>query len=134
MSFYLVNDEEYARLLPLGEEVFTYNYKIKDIYNFAASVDELNTLNQLAGRITIDPKSSDIEWIKVLYTVCIFMFMVFILASGSILFMKLYNDAFEEKERMLVLKKLGISGKTLKKSISHEQKTAYALPSMLWKK
>lgn len=128
MSFYLVNDEEYARLLPLGKEVFTYNYKIKDIYNFAASVDELNTLNQVTGRITIDPKSSDIEWIKVLYTVCIFMFMVFILASGSILFMKLYNDSFEEKERMQVLGKLGIAKKTLKKSVSNELKTAYALP------
>ena len=56
------------------------------------------------------------------------MFMVFILASGSILFMKLYNDAFEEKERMLVLRKLGISGNTLKKSVSKELKTAYALP------
>ena len=128
MTFYLVSDEEYERLLPLGTEVYTYNYKIKDSYNFAASKDELDTLNEISARVTIDPDSSDIEWIKVLYTMCIFMFMVFILASGSILFMKLYNDAFEEKERMLVLRKLGISGNTLKKSVSKELKTAYALP------
>jgi len=97
----------------------------KDSYNFAASKDELDTLNEISARVTIDPDSSDIEWIKVLYTMCIFMFMVFILESGSILFMKLYNDAFEEKERMLVLRKLGISGNTLKKSVSKELKTAY---------
>ena len=76
----------------------------------------------------IDPNSSEMEWIKVLYTVCIFVFMVFILASGSILFMKLYNDAFEEKERYQILKKLGILEKTLKKSLSRELLTAYALP------
>ena len=132
MSFYVVNDEEYERLLPLGEQMYTYNYRIGDIYNFAASIDELDTLNgegaDNAARVVVDPNSSDIEWIKVLYTVCIFMFMVFVLASGSVLFMKLYNDAFEEKERYLVLKKLGVAQWTLKKSLSHELKAAYGLP------
>lgn len=42
--------------------------------------------------------------------------------------MKLYNDAFEEKERYLVLKKLGVAQWTLKKSLSHELKAAYGLP------
>lgn len=132
MSFYVVNDAEYERLLPLGEQMFTYNYRIEDIYNFAASMDELDTLGQEGeegiARVTVDPNSSDVEWIKVLYTVCIFMFLVFVLASGSVLYMKLYNDAFEEKDRYLVLKKLGIAQGTLKKSLSHELKAAYGLP------
>ncbi len=131
MSFYLVNDAEYERLLPLGQEMYTYNYRIEDIYQFAASVDELDTLNDgdsRMARVTIDPASSDIEWIKVLYTVCIFLFLVFVLASGSVLFMKLYNDAFEEKERYQVLKKLGVAHWTLRKSISRELMAAYGLP------
>lgn len=136
ISFYMVNDEEYQKLCPLGEELYTYNYRIEDIYNFAASVDELDTIagntdENYTARVTIDPNSSEMEWIKVLYTICIFMFMVFILASGSILFMKLYNDAFEEKERYQILKKIGISGKTLKRSLSHELKAAYALPFLV---
>lgn len=57
--------------------------------------------------------------------------MVFIFASGSILFMKLYNDAFEEKERYQVLSKLGISKKTLKKSIANELRFAYAVPFLI---
>lgn len=129
VTFYLVNDAEYEKMLSLGEVTYTYNYRIEDIYNFAASTDELDTLgDNVQGRITMDPQSSDIAWIKVLYTICIFMFMVFVLASGSILFMKLYNDAFEEKERYLVLKKLGISGKTLKRSVSCELGAAYGMP------
>ena len=136
ISFYMVNDEEYQKLCPLGEELYTYNYRIADIYNFADSLDELDTITSntdenYTARVAIDPNSSEIEWIKVLYTICIFMFMVFILASGSILFMKLYNDAFEEKERYQILKKLGISGKTLKRSLSHELKAAYALPFLV---
>ena len=83
------------------------------------------------GLIVSDPNSSDIEWIKVMYSLCIFIFMVFILASGSILFMKLYNDAFEEKERYNVLGKIGISEKVLKKSVRQELRFAYAAPFLI---
>ncbi len=133
MSFYLVNDDEYQRLLPLGEEQWSYHYQIRDINNFAASKEALDTLqDDMAGekiaRVTIDPNSSDIEWIKMMYTICIFLFMVFVLASGSILFMKLYHDAFEEQERCQTLIKLGVAKRTLKKSFSHELQIAYGLP------
>lgn len=136
MSFYLVNDEEYERLLPLGEELYTYNYRIQNIHNFQASKEALNDLignteEAVTGLVTIDPDSSDIEWIKVLYSICIFMFMVFVLASGSILFMKLYNDAFEEKERYQVLQKLGFGRKTLRKAAAHELLTSYAAPFLI---
>lgn len=136
MSFYVVNEEEYQKLLPLGKEMRAYNYAIEDIYNFAASKDELDAFMESedgsqTARVTIDPDSSEIEWVKVLYTICIFMFLVFVLASGSILFMKLYNDAFEEKERYQVLKKLGIDKKTLKKSVARELWAAYAMPFLV---
>lgn len=136
LSFYIVNDKEYQQLLPLGEELYTYNYRIEDLSRFQASREALseivsNTEDNYTAMAAPDPDSSDIDWIKVLYTVCIFMFMVFILASGSILFMKLYNDAFEEKERYQILRKLGISGNTLKKSLSNELKTAYAMPFLV---
>ncbi len=136
MSFYILSDAEYERLLPLGEELYTYNYRIEDIFRFRESSDDLDTIvsntdQNYTAKVTIDPNSSDIEWIKVLYTVCIFMFLVFVLAGGSILFMKLYNDAFEEKERYQVLKKLGIAERTLKKSLARELLTAYAMPFLV---
>lgn len=136
LGFYIVNDKEYEKLKPFGEELFIYNYKISELSKFQEvkkAVDGLveQKKESYLGRVAIDPESSEIDWIKVLYSICIFMFMVFILASGSILFMKLYNDAFEEKERILVLRKLGVSGRTLKKSLSHELKTAYALPFLV---
>lgn len=110
MSFYVVNDEEYEHLLPLGQELYTYNYQIADLERFEEAREALHTLTSnteenYTARVAIDPDSSDIDWIKVLYSICIFMFLVFILASGSIMFMKVYNDAFEEKERYLILKK-----------------------------
>lgn len=142
-DYYIVNDKTYEELLSsyaettgYTEQNYTYNYRIEDIDNYAASLDELNELvhnteESYTGRVAIDPNSDDIRWIKVEYSLCVFMFLVFVVASGSILFMKLYNDAFEEKERYAVLKKMGIAEKTLGKAAAKELRCAYALPFIL---
>lgn len=135
MRFFCVSDAEYERLRADGTEQYVCNYKIADIGHYKASMDELDAFvekeraagNRIA-RVAVDPKSSDIEWIKILYSLCVFMFMVFVLAGGSILFMKLSNDAFEEKERYAVLKKLGCSGQKLCRSAAKELLVTYAAP------
>lgn len=133
MSIYIVNDEEYNRMLPLGQELEVYSYKINDIKNYKASMDELDTINvetndEYTAYIATDYASNDIVWVKVIYSICVFMFMVFVLASGSIIFMKLYNDAFEERGRYKVLMKLGIDRDILKKSVRNELRFSYGLP------
>ena len=136
MGFYIVNDKEYEKLKPFGEELFIYSYKISELSKFQEVKKAVDSLveqkkESYLGRVAIDPESSEIDWIKVLYSICIFMFMVFILASGSIMFMKLYNDAFEERERYLILKKMGMEHKVLKKSIVNELRISYILPLII---
>ena len=72
--------------------------------------------------------ATELDWVKVLYSICIFMFLVFVLASGSIMYMKLYNDAFEEKARYQVILKLGFDREVLHRSIRAELAAAYGLP------
>ncbi len=125
MDYMIVNDEVYEQMKPLGQSFYMYNYKIKQPENFAASVESLQANPHCHGLVKIDPNREDIKWIKILYSVSIFVFMVFVFASGSILFMKLYNDAFDEKERFDILKKIGVSHKVLKKSIAKELAFSY---------
>lgn len=137
VSFYLVSDEMYEELLPYGQQLYAYNYRIRDIYHYKASMDELDTVtgrteNSYTARIVTGPdSSSDWEWIKILYSLGVFLVMVFIMASGCILFMKLYNDAFEEKERYHVLQKMGCSYRTLKRAAALELLAEYALPFLV---
>ncbi len=135
-SFYVVNDREYERLRPMGEELYTYNYRIRDTGNFIQTRDALDGF--VAGlegddtaRIAIDPQSNELDWVKVMYSICVFMFLVFVLASGSIMFMKLYNDAFEEKERYRALMKMGFDREILRSSVKAELAVAYGLPFVL---
>ncbi|MDE6664214.1 MAG: FtsX-like permease family protein [Lachnospiraceae bacterium] len=155
-TYYIVSDKTYDELLAgynqwvsdnasiagdkqemqHDERIYIYNYRIQDIYNYAASMDELDTIMEntdgnYVGRVAINPNSDDIMWIKVEYSLCVFMFLVFVVASGSILFMKLYNDSFEEKERYGVLTKIGVAKKTLGKAIAKELRVAYGVPFLL---
>jgi len=142
-GYYIVNDRVYEELLsrcnegaPADVRSYTYNYKIADIENYEAGREKLsglvhNTEESYVGLVAIDPHSDDIEWIKVEYSLCVFVFLVFVLASGSILFMKLYNDAFEERERYAILKKMGIPTKSLGRAAAKELRTAYAMPFFL---
>lgn len=133
ISFYVVNDREYERLRPLGDELYTFNYRIKNLELFSQTRDDLDLMisglgDNDIGRVAIDPDNNELDWVKVLHSICIFMFLVFILASGSIMFMKLYHDAFEERERYAIVMKMGFNRETLKKSISTELAAAYGAP------
>lgn len=128
LDLYMVSDSQYRELLPLGTVMHCYNYKLSDMDHFETTQNTLKNNGHYDGLVTLDPNSNEIEWIKVLYSLCVFMFMVFVLASGSILFMKLYNDAYDEKERYQILHKIGISKRTLKKAIINELRFAYLAP------
>ena len=131
MDYMIVNDHVYDELQVYGQKMHLYNYKIADASNFEASVEDIQSSEHCLGLVKIDPEREEIAWIKILYSVSIFMFMVFVFAGGCILFMKLYNDAFEEKERYAILLKLGISRKSLKKSIADELLFAYVAPLLV---
>ena len=134
--FYIVSDAEYARLEKQSAVFYIHNYKIANndaFENARTAIDSLssNTEENKTARVAINPYSTEREWIKIVHSLCIFLFLVFIVAGGCIMFMKLYNDAFEEKERYLVLKKLGFSTNTLSASIAHELIMAYLLPFLV---
>lgn len=131
--FYIVSDAAYERLAPGSTTLYIHNYRIADDTAFErarTALDVLisNTDKNFTARVAVDPRDNDMEWIRVLHALCIFMFLVFIVAGGCVMFMKLCNDSYEERERYLVLKKLGISPRTLSASIAHELISAYVLP------
>lgn len=132
----IVSDEEYERLALLGEEVTTYNYQILDAEKYdeiRKALDEVVFADgtRQAGRVSIDPKSTESAWMAIMYGVCIFVFLVFVMASGCIMFMRLLNDSFAEQERYKVLRKIGITDRVMNKAIGKELAVSYGLPFLV---
>lgn len=137
LDTYMVSDESYEKLKALGSEMYVYSYKIADPTNAEASMPYLHSLvKQVDGQYTvgvnkISSDRNDEAWIRIFYSLCVFMFLTLILAGGSIIFIKLGNDAYLDRQRYEVLKKLGISKATLYRSIKNEIRFTYYCPFLL---
>ena len=138
IQLFVANDTDYEQMKKLGAEMILYNYKIKDSENAEASRPYLDTLirrgedgSYKVGVNVIQPVRKDETWIRIFYSLCVFMFATLILAGGSIIFIKLSNDAYADRDYYQVLIKLGISRKNLKKAVKNEIRFTYYCPFVL---
>jgi putative ABC transport system permease protein len=138
MDIYVLNDEKYKELESKGMVLHMYNFKIVDLSNAEASRPYLTTLakadenGQFQTGVNMNsPENKTETWIRVMYSLCIFMFVTLILAGGSIIFIKLNNDAYEDRSRYLVLVKMGVETDILYKSMKNEIRFTYYCPFVL---
>lgn len=138
MSIYVLSDNMYEELKPLGTVFHVYNYHIADPSNAEASRAYLETLavQDESGQYQVGvniflPEDKESAWIRVMYSLCIFMFATLVLAGVSIIFIKLNNDAYEDKERYGILQKIGIGRDALHRAIRNEIRFTYYCPFVL---
>ena len=105
-KIFILSDKTFENLKSLGSVTYFYNYRIQDMKNMEASKSYLNTLAQSSedGQAFTGVNYTQIDgrqdsWIRVMYSLCIFMFVTLVLAAGSIIFLKIGNEVYEDKER-----------------------------------
>lgn len=138
-TFYVVSDKTYDRFkeAPGAMAYYLYNYRITDPENIDASRGYLDSLARtgedgaFVGVNYSQTQQDDDSWIRVMYSLCLFMFATLMLACASIIFMKVGNDVYEDRERYQVLEKLGISREVLCRSVRKEISFAYYCPFLL---
>lgn len=72
-----------------------------------------------------------LEKLRVMYAACVFMFLVFVVSCGGVIFMKTCNDADDDYGRCQILKNIGISKQDMKKAIHRELGFTYIMPLLL---
>lgn len=137
-KIFILSDKTFSKLKNLGSITYFYNYRIQDMKNMEASRAYLNTLAQSSedGQTFTGVNYTQIDgrqdsWIRVMYSLCIFMFVTLVLAAGSIIFLKIGNEVYEDRERYEILEKMGIQKKILRKSVRNEICFTYYCPFIL---
>lgn len=126
----VVNNDEYKRLKETGTEIKFYGIKIEneeDIINVIDKVGEninLETTKGYYGQYEL----KKVEWVKFIYAIGGFLFLVMALAEASIIYIKVYSDANEDKQKYKTLLKIGASKKDISKSIRREVELFYFIP------
>lgn len=131
----VVNNSQYEKLKNSGEMINFYGIKVKDDKELLDK-DILNKLGEGLKPYLRDDinfqigiyKTENVAWLKLVYAIGAFLFLVFILAEASIIYIKIYSDANDDKEKYRILKNIGVSKKDLGRAIRKEVSLFYILP------
>lgn len=92
------------------------NMKSTYPFNFTSSVENYNNLIRLSGLMLF---------------IGIFLSVVFLLCTGSIVLFKQLSNIYDDKERYIMLKKLGANNQDIEKIISKQLKVVFLLPLII---
>lgn len=129
-STIIVNNDEYEKLKEIATEINFYGIKIENEENIINVIDEvgknlnLETTQGYYGLYELQK----IEWVKFVYAIGGFLFLVMALAEASIIYIKIYSDANEDKQKYKTLLSIGASKKDIGKSIRREVALFYFIP------
>lgn len=129
-SIIVVNDDVYSKLQDKGSNIYFYGAKVETENRSDKMFDNLQAkLNLQNGYIINGYKAqTESQWIKFAYAVLVFLFIVFAIVAGSIIYMKIYNDAYEDKEKYKILMKIGTTYNEINRAILKEVSMFYILP------
>lgn len=129
-SIIVVNDDVYSKLEDKGNIIYFYGAKVESENKSDKMFENLQAkLNLQNGYIMNGYKAqTESQWIKFAYAVLVFLFIVFAIVAGSIIYMKIYNDAYEDKEKYKTLIKIGTPENEINRAILKEVSIFYILP------
>lgn len=126
----IVNDEEYHTLQTDAKEYEFNGLKISNTDDIKAVVADLQTIDTIKDSLFAnrDKDTSSYSLFGIIYFLGAFLALVTIIATGSIIHFKMVSEAYIDKEKFGILKKLGMTDKEAYKAISKQISVSYVLP------
>ncbi|MFL0249004.1 ABC transporter permease [Clostridium neuense] len=134
----VVNDKEFGLLKSKisGEEFSVYySYNIKNWMKAEKAVSELKNEipKEMKAQFTerVISFSSNMKGMSIFFFIGTFIAILFFIATGSILYFKLFNEIQKDRQEFISLKKIGISGTEVKKIVSFQCLIIFFLPFVI---
>lgn len=127
---FVLNEEDYNKLKSTTKEYEFNGLKISNTDNIKSLGEDLCTIDSIKGSLYIN-KSKDksvYSIFGILYFLGAFLALVFILATGSIIYFKLVSEAYMDKNKFVILKRIGMTNKEVGKAVSKQIGICYIMP------
>ena len=133
----VVSDAEYSRLnksIHENEKIVYYSYSFKD---WKKSTDTVNDISKVADRTDLDKGyftervtvyNALMEQTTLMLFIGAFIAILFFIATGSIIYFKLFNEIQKDKQEFISLKKIGMTDEEMKKIINTQTLLVFFLP------
>lgn len=130
-SSILVNDGTFDRLVKGKELQYVSTYTFTEDSLGKEVETEINKLGKdiltFAKYGAKDGQQKNII-IKIIYILGGFLALVFIMATGSIIYFKIITESMEDRDKYIILSKIGMEDHTIKKAIRIQIAMAFILP------
>lgn len=130
----VICDDLYGDLKDLSSEVLYKAYKVEGESSTAETATELMLLDgaEKAGLTSYYHEyKTGLEDTGIGTFVAVFLGLVFLAATGSILYFKQLTEAHSDKERYTILRKIGVTRKEIRASILKQSLFIFGLPLLL---
>lgn len=126
----IINDEDYNLLRPTSK-VYEFNgIKINNTDNIKLLKKELITIKPIKEslHVNVSKDKSFYSVFGIVYFLGAFLSLVFIIATGSIIYFKLISEAYLDKDKYVLLKRLGMTNKEIFRATTRQIGISYLLP------
>jgi putative ABC transport system permease protein len=130
MACLILNDEDYD-LLKATCQVYQFNgIKINNADDIKLLKDELYKINGAKDslRVNVSKDASSYSIFGIIYFLGAFLSLVFIIATGSIIYFKLVSEAYLDKNKYILLKRLGMTEAEIFKATARQIGMSYLMP------
>lgn len=130
MACLILNDEDY-NLLRATSNIYKFNgIKINNSDNIKSLKHDLIKINEVKDslHVNVSKDTSSYNIFGMIYFLGAFLALVFIIATGSIIYFKLVSEAYLDKNKYVLLKRLGMTEKEIFKATARQIGMSYLLP------
>lgn len=126
----ILNDDDYDLLRPTAG-IYQFNgIKINNTDNIKLLEKELLTIKPITKslHVNVSKDKSSYSIFGIIYFLGAFLALVFIIATGSIIYFKLVSEAYLDKDKYVLLKRLGMTKKEIFRATTRQIGMSYLLP------
>jgi putative ABC transport system permease protein len=129
-SCLVVCDEDFAALEESLEKYMFYGIIVdnqEDTWDLAMDLKTIKPLNQSLYAYT-EAFENKYNYFGIVFFIGAFLSLVFVIATGSVMYFKLLSDAFADKAKYEILTKIGMTKEEIFTAVSRQVGISFALP------
>ncbi|MDV3429458.1 MAG: ABC transporter permease [Bacillota bacterium] len=126
----VMSDNDYNSIKSAGGEFEFNGININNTDNLKSLAEKLKKITPIKESLYASTSKdiSSYNMFGIIYFLGAFLALVFIIATGTIIYFKLISEAYLDKEKYSMLKKLGMTKKEVYRALSKQISITYLLP------
>ncbi|BAH05367.1 FtsX-like permease family protein [Clostridium kluyveri] len=126
----ILNDEDYNLLRSKNKEYDFTGFKINNVNDIKSTAEKLKSIDAIRDTlyVTVSKDVTSYSTFGIIYFLGAFLALVFIIATGSIIYFKLVSEAYIDKEKYSILKRIGMTYKEIYSASARQIGISYLFP------